>query len=67
VVAAVPVLHEIIPHGWSRVWLCEMGSTSGENPQGNTLSVPAFLPLKPTRRLHLVRVYRMTGRPHVTS
>jgi hypothetical protein len=23
VVAAVPVLHEIIPHGWSRVWLCE--------------------------------------------
>jgi hypothetical protein len=36
IISVVPVLHEIIPGGWSRVWLCEadatMGSTSGENP-----------------------------------
>jgi DNA-binding CsgD family transcriptional regulator len=35
-VAVVPVLHEIIPHGWSRVWLCHpdgtVGSTYADNP-----------------------------------
>lgn len=35
-IAVVPVLHEIIPHGWTRLWLCNpdgaVGSTYGENP-----------------------------------
>jgi hypothetical protein len=48
IIAVVPVLHEIIPGGRSRVWLCEpdatMGSTSGENPQGTSRSVPASPP-----------------------
>jgi hypothetical protein len=48
IIAVVPVLHEIIPGGRSRVWLCEpdatMGSTSGENPQGTSCSVPASPP-----------------------
>jgi hypothetical protein len=44
-IAIAPVLHEIIPHRWSRVWLCEpdatTGSTCGESPHGTTRSVPA--------------------------
>jgi DNA-binding CsgD family transcriptional regulator len=35
-VAVAPVLHEIIPHGWSRAWICHpdgtVGSTYAENP-----------------------------------
>jgi DNA-binding CsgD family transcriptional regulator len=35
-VAVTPLLHEIIPHGWTRIWLIEpdatISSTYGENP-----------------------------------
>jgi hypothetical protein len=35
-IAVTPLLHEIIPHGWSRIWLFEpdatISSTFGENP-----------------------------------
>jgi hypothetical protein len=35
-IAVTPLLHEIIPHGWSREWLCHadgsVGSTYAENP-----------------------------------
>jgi hypothetical protein len=40
-IAVLPVLHEIIPHGWTRVWLFErdatISSTYGENPLGAAL------------------------------
>ncbi len=28
-IAVAPVLHEIMPHCWSRVWLCEPDATTG--------------------------------------
>ena len=31
IIAVVPVLHEIIPGGWSRVWLCEPDATIGQH------------------------------------
>ena len=36
-IAVAPVLHEIFPHGWSRVWLCHpdgsVGSTYAETQE----------------------------------
>lgn len=40
-IAVVPLLHEIIPHGWPRIWLFEpdatVGSCYGENPEAGTI------------------------------
>jgi DNA-binding CsgD family transcriptional regulator len=40
-VAVVPLLHEIIPHGWPRIWLFEpdatIGSCYGENPEAGAI------------------------------
>ena len=69
-IAVVPVPHEIMPHCWSRVWLCEpdasMGSTYSENPQGITRSAPAFPP-QSNLPSPSCSCFRMTSRPHVTS
>ncbi len=40
-IAVTPLLHEIIPHGWSRIWLFEpnatIGSCYGENPEAGAI------------------------------
>jgi DNA-binding CsgD family transcriptional regulator len=40
-IAVVPLLHEIIPHGWPRIWLFEpdatVGSCYGENPEAGAI------------------------------
>jgi len=40
-IAITPLLHEIIPHGWSRIWLfgpkATIGSCYGENPEAGAI------------------------------
>lgn len=40
-IAAVPLLHEILPHGWPRIWLFEPDATVtscyGENPEAGAI------------------------------